>query len=111
MQGLPRIALYQNRCWHDGTFPVYKRALWQLAIVGMFGLVLAGCAETPRQHAHRFEPMLSAAGFRMAPADTPQRQQELASHMPLKMRYYLRERQTALLARRPLRLQLRIYWR
>ena len=88
MQGLPQVALHQNRCWHDGVFPVYKRAMWQLAIVGMLGLVLAGCAETPRQRANRFEPMLSAAGFHMAPADTPQRQQELASHTPLKMRYY-----------------------
>jgi hypothetical protein len=50
--------------------------------------VLAGCAETPRQRAHRLEPMLSAAGFHMVPADTAQRQQELASHTPLKMRYY-----------------------
>ena len=51
-------------------------------------LITSGCAETPRQRAHRLEPTLSAAGFHMVPADTSQRQQELASHSPLKMRYY-----------------------
>jgi hypothetical protein len=32
--------------------------------------------------------MLSAAGFHMVQADTPGRQQELASRTPLKVRYY-----------------------
>jgi hypothetical protein len=58
------------------------------AVAVLMSWVLAGCAETPRQRAHRLEPMLSAAGFHMVPADTAQRQQELASHTPLKMRYY-----------------------
>jgi hypothetical protein len=49
---------------------------------------LAGCAETPTQRAHRLEPVLSAAGFHMVPADTPERLQELDSHTPLKIRYY-----------------------
>jgi hypothetical protein len=50
--------------------------------------VLAGCAGTPSQRAHRLEPLLSAAGFHMVPADTMQRQKELASHTPLRMRFY-----------------------
>ncbi len=50
--------------------------------------MLTGCAETPRQRAYRLEPMLSAAGFHMVPADTAERQQELKAHTPLKVRYY-----------------------
>jgi hypothetical protein len=49
--------------------------------------IAAGCAETQRQRAKRIEPMLSAAGFHIHPADTPQRQQELTSMTPLKVRY------------------------
>ena len=33
--------------------------------------------------------MLSAAGFRMLPADTPERQQQLASLVPLDVNYYV----------------------
>ncbi len=63
--------------------------MWRLAIlVALVNWLLAGCAETPQQRAQRLEPVLSAAGFHMVPAGTPQRQQELASHTPLKMRYY-----------------------
>jgi hypothetical protein len=49
------------------------------------------CAETPRQRALRIEPMLSAAGFHIHPADAPQRQEELTSMTPLKVRYYVRD--------------------
>ena len=66
-----------------------KEPMCRLVILIILGSwFFAGCAETPRQRAHRLEPMLSAAGFHMVPADSPQRQQELASHTPLKMRYY-----------------------
>ena len=58
------------------------------AIAVLTSCVVAACAETPRPRAHRLEPMLSAAGFHMVPADNPQRQHELLSHTPLKMRYY-----------------------
>jgi hypothetical protein len=57
-------------------------------VVVLLSCFVTRCAETPRQRAHRLEPLLSAAGFHMVPADTPQRQQELASHTPLKVRYY-----------------------
>ena len=53
--------------------------------------MVAGCAETPQQRARRLEPMLAAAGFHIHQADTPQRQQELNSHTPLKVRYFFRD--------------------
>jgi hypothetical protein len=58
------------------------------AIFTIVSLMLSGCAESSQHRAQRLEPMLSAAGFHMLPADTPQREQELASHTPLKMRYH-----------------------
>jgi hypothetical protein len=67
---------------------VYRGMLRFAIVVMLLSWVVTGCAETPQQRARRLEPLLSAAGFHMAPADTPQRQQELASHTPLKMRYY-----------------------
>jgi hypothetical protein len=60
----------------------------RLALFLAFACLTIGCAETPQQRANRLEPLLSAAGFHMHPADTPRRQQELASMTPLKMRYY-----------------------
>jgi hypothetical protein len=58
----------------------------------MISIVVAGCAtqETPAQHAQRIEPMLSAAGFHVHPADSPARQAQLQSLTPLKMRFYPR---------------------
>jgi hypothetical protein len=44
---------------------------------------------TPQQQAEQIEPMLSAAGFRMLPADTPERQQKLASLVPYQVNYYV----------------------
>jgi len=44
--------------------------------------------ETPQQSAQRIEPMLSAAGFHMLPADTPARVAETQHLTPLKVRYY-----------------------
>ncbi len=52
-------------------------------LIAAFSAVLAGCGSiqpappTPAQQAEQLEPMLSAAGFRMLPADTPERQQQL----------------------------------
>ncbi len=64
-------------------------------IVTAFSAALAGCSSmepqppTPQQQAEQLEPMLTAAGFRMLPADTPQRQQQLASLVPLSVNYYV----------------------
>ena len=44
---------------------------------------------TPQQQAEQIEPMLSAAGFRMLPADTPERQQHLETLVPLQVNYYM----------------------
>ncbi len=45
--------------------------------------------ETPQQRAERIEPMLSAAGFHMLPADTPSRIAETQRLTQLKVRYFI----------------------
>ena len=67
-----------------------------LFLVAAFSAALLACGSikspaqpTPEQQAEEVEPMLSAAGFRMLPADTPQRQQQLASLVPLTVDYYV----------------------
>ncbi len=59
-------------------------------LVSMVSIVAGGCAtqETPVRHAQRIEPMLSAAGFHVLPADTPARLAQLQSLTPLKMRFF-----------------------
>src|SRR5260370_16966391 len=66
------------------------------ALVAAFSAALLGCGSiksppspTPEQQAEEVEPMLSAAGFRMLPADTPELQQQLASLVPLTFDYYI----------------------
>jgi hypothetical protein len=44
---------------------------------------------TPEQNAAQMEPMLSAAGFVMLPADTPKREQQIANLPPLEISYYV----------------------
>jgi hypothetical protein len=53
-------------------------------------LLVSGCAETPAQKAQQIEPLLSAAGFHMHPADTPEREDALKALTPYKMRYYVK---------------------
>src|SRR5271167_562306 len=75
-----------------------QRLTTTLALVFLIA-ALAGCASvknsiepsppTPEQQAEQLEPMLSAAGFRMLPADTPQRQQQLQSLVPMQVNYYV----------------------
>jgi hypothetical protein len=56
-------------------------------------VALAACAsfqsETPAQKAQRLDPVLSAAGFQMVPADSVKRQQVFTGLPPLQMHYYL----------------------
>jgi hypothetical protein len=66
------------------------QVVFVLALTIVAAWLATGCAETPQQRAQRIEPMLSAAGFHIHPADTPQRQEELTSMTPLKVRYYAR---------------------
>ena len=69
-----------------------------LAALAFSIVALAGCGSiksvepqppTPQQKAEQIEPMLSAAGFRMIPADTPERQQHLESLVPFQVNYYV----------------------
>jgi hypothetical protein len=73
----------------------YKFAMLQsfrtVYLLLLFAIMTLGCAaqpETPIQRAQRIEPLLSAAGFHMHPADTPARQNQLHTLTPLKVRFY-----------------------
>lgn len=59
----------------------------------MLALMAGGCAQTPEQKAVQLEPLLSAAGFHMHPADTSEREAALKAHTPYKMRYYVKNGQ------------------
>ena len=78
--------------------PMRQRSSVSVAVVFLitaFSVALFGCASlqpqppTPEQQAEQIEPMLSAAGFRMLPADTPERQKQLDSLLPLQVQYYI----------------------
>ena len=64
-------------------------------LIATFSAGLFGCGSlqpqppSPEQQAEQIEPMLSAAGFRMLPADTPERQKQLESLLPLQVDYYV----------------------
>lgn len=64
-----------------------------------FSFALSGCGSlqgslnppppTPEEQAANLEPMLSAAGFTMLPADTAERETKLSSLVPLQVQYYI----------------------
>ncbi len=70
-----------------------------LLFTAAFASALSGCGSidnslnppppTPEQQAEQLEPMLSAAGFTMLPADTAERQTKLSSLLPLQVQYYI----------------------
>lgn len=74
-------------------------AIAALLFTAASSLALPGCGSiknsinppppTPEQQAAQIEPMLSAAGFTMLPADTPERQQKLSTLVPLQVQYYI----------------------
>jgi hypothetical protein len=75
-----------------------QRLTTSIALVSLIVVVssaLFGCGSiqppppTPEQQAEQLEPMLAAAGFRMLPADTPERQKHLESLLPLQVLYYI----------------------
>lgn len=75
--------------------PLNRRAARSAAVFAL-ALALGGCAAlsqsnkpTPQQRSQHLEPMLSAAGFAMLPADTPQRQEQLSTLPPLTVSYYV----------------------
>ncbi len=59
-----------------------------LSIVGCASLSKIG-KPTPQERAQQLEPMLSAAGFAMLPADTPARMDQLSTLPPLTVSYYV----------------------
>jgi len=59
-----------------------------LVSLSLIVCVLGGCAESHAQRAQRLEPMLSQAGFRAVPADTPARVERLNQMKPLKVSYF-----------------------
>ncbi len=70
-----------------------------LCTAAAFSIALAGCGSmqsslnppppTPEEQAAKLEPMLSAAGFTILPADTPERETKLSSLVPLQVQYYI----------------------
>ena len=63
-----------------------SRRVGGLVIAALLSLVaLAGCAAMRRQEAQDHGNLLTAAGFRIKPADTPQRMARLDAMPPLKM--------------------------
>jgi hypothetical protein len=52
---------------------------------------LGGCAAIERQDAVDTEKLLAAAGFQMRPADTPERQQDLANMPPRRLVVHRRQ--------------------
>ncbi|HZR79677.1 MAG TPA: hypothetical protein VFD92_01160 [Candidatus Binatia bacterium] len=54
-----------------------RRWMWLLAPAVAFTLSAAGCAAMRQEEVHRKENLLAAAGFRMKPADTPEKLAQL----------------------------------
>jgi hypothetical protein len=65
-----------------------------LAIIGIFILTISGCAILRTNEAQQTDRLLSAAGFKMLPADTPQKDELLSSLTPLKLQYRIRDAKT-----------------
>jgi len=65
-----------------------------LAIIGIFILTISGCAILRTNEAQQTDRLLSAAGFKMLPAYTPQKDELLSSLTPLKLQYRIRDAKT-----------------
>ncbi len=61
-----------------------RRAMTRVGLVAMVA-VLGGCAAVERREAQDVEGVLAAAGFRMVPADTPERMAHLQTLTPRKI--------------------------
>ena len=59
------------------------RTLLPVIVLATLG---SGCAYTQRQKAQQIEPMLSAAGFKMKLADTPEKLAKLKAMPQLKLK-------------------------
>ena len=79
--------------------PRRLHSITALLFTAVFSSVLAGCGSltsslnppppSPIDQAQKIEPNLSAAGFTMLPADTPEREQKLSTLLPLQVQYYV----------------------
>ena len=47
--------------------------LKSIAVIAVLGIVLAGCAAMEKSEATDTEQLLASAGFKMKPADTPEK--------------------------------------
>jgi hypothetical protein len=72
------------------------KSIFLAAIVEAAAIVLSACAvvnpmpaQTPQQRAQEMDPILQAAGFTSAAAETPEQRQHLKSLPPLKLGYYV----------------------
>jgi hypothetical protein len=77
---------------YKSSMPQLNRTVITILAALAASVAAAGCAatqvpETPIERAQRIEPMLNAAGFRVLPADTPERRSQLASMTPLQIRF------------------------
>lgn len=63
----------------------------RVAVLAMVTVLLGGCAAMQREEAKSMEATLSAAGFQMKPADTPERVAHLNSMRPLKIVPHLKD--------------------
>ncbi len=66
-----------------------QRALLGLLILAAGAAACSAFQETPAQKAQRIDPVLSAAGFHMIPADSPKKREIFNSLEPLQMHYYV----------------------
>ncbi len=71
-----------------------RRVIFGVAAPALLAVAFGGCSvlnpqPTPQQRAQYLGPILSAAGFKMVPADTPTKMQKLKSLQPLNVNYYL----------------------
>lgn len=82
-----------DQCWRGGNRACVRLAEFA-AVLAALAIALGGCSlmglgmPTPQQRARDLEPMLSAAGFHMIPAETPAKMNHLKSLPPLKVNYY-----------------------
>lgn len=64
------------------------------ATVGICMMTILGCAILYTNEAQQTDRLLSAAGFKMLPADTPQKDELLSSLTPLKLQYRIKDDKT-----------------
>jgi hypothetical protein len=91
---------------HQGAFEAMKQSVrsartntnlggWLRLVAGglLIAMLVASCAsfhqETAADKARRIDPVLSAAGFQVVPADSPKKESIFATLPPLKMHYYV----------------------